>query len=189
MIPVKQIEKINYSDDELIQLYKKSANQEYLASVYLRYNHLVYGTCMKYLKDPETAKDAVMNIYHELLIKIKAHEVENFRSWLYVFTKNHCLMKLRSDKKMITVEFTSALVQSEDFSHLDTMLEKENDFKKLENCIASLPEDQKHSIRYFYMDNKCYNEIVELTGFEWGKVRSLIQNGRRNLKICMEKNA
>lgn len=98
-------------------------------------------------------------------------------------------MKLRSDKKMITVEFTSTLVQSEDFSHLDTMLEKENDLKKLEKCIEALPEDQKYSIRYFYMDNKCYNEIAALTGFEWGKVRSLIQNGRRNLKICMEKNA
>jgi len=95
---------------------------------------------------------------------------------------------LRKEKKMITVEFTPAVMQSEDFTHLDSVLEKENELKKLEFCIENLPDEQQQSIRLFYLESKCYNEIVDTTGFEWNKVRSLIQNGRRNLKICMEKN-
>ncbi len=143
---------------------------------------------MKYFKNAETAKDAAMNIYQELLTKLQSHEVENFKSWLYVLVKNHCLMQLRKEKKNITVEFTAAVMQSEDFTHLDSVLEKENELKKLEYCVEHLPVEQKQSIRLFYLENKCYNEIAEQTGFDWSKVRSLIQNGRRNLKICMEKN-
>jgi len=176
------------SDEELLLEFKKDFDQQTLAQLYLRYTDLVYGVCMKYLKDAEEAKDAVMNIYQELLVKLQAHEVENFKSWLYVVAKNYCLMQLRKEKKMITVEFTSAVMQSEDFTHLDSVLEKENELKKLEYCIENLPAEQKQSIRLFYLENKCYNQISEQTGNEWNKVRSLIQNGRRNLKICMEKN-
>lgn len=176
------------TDEALLVQFKKNHDQQVLAHLYLRYTELVYGVCLKYLKEAESAKDAVMNIYHELLTKLQTHEVDNFKSWLYVVAKNHCLMQLRKDKKMLTVEFTPTVMQSEDFAHLDSVLEKENELKKLEFCIELLPGEQKHSIQLFYLENKCYNEIVEQTGYDWNKVRSLIQNGRRNLKICMEKN-
>ena len=176
------------TDGELLQAFKETGSQDLLAKLYLRYTDLVYGTCLKYLKDAEAAKDAVMNIYQELLQKLAAHEVDNFKSWLYVVTKNHCLMQLRSAKKMITVEFQPAVMQSEDFAHLDAVLDREQDFKKLEQCMEAIPAEQKDAIRLFYLENKCYNEIVEQTGMEWNRVRSLIQNGRRNLKLCMEKN-
>jgi RNA polymerase sigma-70 factor (ECF subfamily) len=176
------------TDEELLNTFKETADQEMLAQLYLRYTDLVYGVCMKYFKNAEISKDAVMNIYQELLTKLQTNEVQNFKSWLYVVVKNHCLMQLRKEKKNITVEFTPAVMQSEDFTHLDDVLEKENELKKLEFCIEHLPAEQKQSIQLFYLENKCYNEIVETTGYDWNKVRSLIQNGRRNLKICMEKN-
>jgi len=188
LVPVKQIEKAPSTDEDLLLEFKQSNSQDVLAKLYLRYTDLVYGVCLKYLKDGEAAKDAVMNIYAELLQKLAQHEVENFKSWLYVLVKNHCLMQLRKEKKMITVEFQAGVMQSEDFSHLDSILSKEQDFKKLEQCLERLPVEQKQSIQLFYLENKCYNEIVEQTGMDWNKVRSLIQNGRRNLKICMEKN-
>jgi len=188
LVPVKQIEKAPSTDEELLLEFKQSNRQDVLAKLYLRYTDLVYGVCLKYLKNGEAAKDAVMNIYTELLQKLTQHEVENFKSWLYVLTKNHCLMQLRREKKMITVELQPGVMQSEDFSHLDNILSKEQDFKKLEQCLERLPVEQKQSIQLFYLENKCYNEIVEQTGMDWNRVRSLIQNGRRNLKICMERN-
>lgn len=176
------------SDEELLAAYRSTAEQQLLATLYLRYTDLVYGTCLKYLKNAESAKDAVMNIYHELLSKLQKHEVDNFKSWLYVVTKNHCLMQLRKDKQTITVSLEPGLMQSEDFSHLDTVLEREQDFKRLELCLERLPAAQKQAVQLFYLQNKCYNEITAATGSDWNKVRSLIQNGRRNLKICMETN-
>jgi RNA polymerase sigma factor (sigma-70 family) len=176
------------SDDELVAAYRATGDQQVLAVLYLRYTDLVYGTAIKYLKDAETARDTVMNIYQELVTKLPHHTVDNFKSWLYVVVKNHCLMLLRKGKKTSTVEFQPNFMQSEDFSHLDTALEKEKELQKLENCIEGLQREQQEIIRLFYLQEKCYNEIVDLTGFDWNKVRSLVQNGRRNLKNCMDKS-
>ena len=176
------------TDELLLDDFKQTGAQAPLAKLYLRYTDLVYGVCLKYLKDSEAAKDAVMNIYQELLQKVPKHEINNFKSWLYILAKNHCLMFLRSAKKMTVVNMEPEFMQSGEVLHLENVLEKEAQLTQLENCVEQLPDGQKQSIRLFYLENKCYNEIVEETGIEWGKVRSLIQNGRRNLKICMEKN-
>lgn len=169
--------------------FKRTGQQEMLATLFLRYSDLLYGVCLKYLEDAEEAKDAVMNIYQELLRKVPLHEIQHFKSWVYVLTKNFCLMQLRKTKKNITVNLDQQAVQSEDFSHLDDVMDQEETFNRLEDCMNKLSGDQEKTIRMFYYENKCYNEITENTGLDWNKVRSLIQNGRRNLKNCMEKNA
>lgn len=185
---LKSIRTSPLSDAELIADFRQHQQQETLAQLFLRYNDLVYGVCVKYLGDQEAAKDAVMNIYQELLEKLKHHNIENFKSWLYMVTKNHCLMQIRKNKKFSATEFDSQFVQSEDFSHLESVFEKERQLDKLGGCMQKLNEEQRQTVRLFYLENKCYNEITAITGFDWNKVRSLVQNGRRNLKICMEEN-
>ncbi len=185
---LKSITTSSLSDAELLELYQHNLQQETLAQLYLRYNDLVYGTCVKYLGDQEAAKDAVMNIYEELFKKVRLHTIDNFKSWLYVVTKNHCLMQIRKNKKSGLADFDNNLMQLEDFSHLDSVFEKERQLDRLEDCMQKLNEEQRQTVRLFYLENKCYNEITSVTGFDWNKVRSLVQNGRRNLKICMEDN-
>ena len=175
-------------DKELLAEYHRNGDQQVLATLYLRYTTLVYGTALKYLKDQEAAKDAAMNIYQELIPKLRVHVVENFTGWLHAVVRNHCLQLLRKQQKAVTVEFQSHFMQSEDFTHLDDVLEKERELQKLEKCIEALNADQENVIRLFYLQGKCYNEIVDTTGYGWNKVRSLVQNGRRNLKNCMDAN-
>ncbi|HOZ97018.1 MAG TPA: sigma-70 family RNA polymerase sigma factor [Niabella sp.] len=190
MTQLLKIKSIKEADDEQLLLeFKRTGQQEMLATLFLRYSDLLYGVCLKYLEDAEEAKDAVMNIYQELLRKVPLHEIQHFKSWVYVLTKNFCLMQLRKTKKNITVNLDQQAVQSEDFSHLDDVMDQEETFNRLEDCMNKLSGDQEKTIRMFYYENKCYNEITENTGLDWNKVRSLIQNGRRNLKNCMEKNA
>jgi RNA polymerase sigma factor (sigma-70 family) len=185
---IKNIRNTPLTDKELVALYKQSGDLAILGELYQRYMELVYGVCLKYFKEPETAKDSVMQIFEELVSKLKKHEVENFKGWLHQLAKNYCLMQLRAPKNLKIVEMKIELVQSEENVHLNGALEKEENFKKLEYCLGELTNEQRQAIKLFYLDGKCYNEIVEITGQEWNQVRSLIQNGRRNLKICMEKN-
>ena len=185
---LKTIQTSSLTDAELLLSYKDNLQQETLAELFLRYYDLLYGTCIKYLEDQEEARDAVMNIYEELPQKVQMHDIDNFKSWLYVVTRNHCLMKLRKEKKFVTVEYDGQVMQSEDFMHLEHVFEKERQLDLLGKCMQQLNEEQRKTVRMFYIDNKCYNEICDATGLEWNKVRSLIQNGRRNLKICMEEN-
>ena len=185
---LKNISSGSLSDNELIGLYKQSEDLAVLGELYQRYMDLVYGVCLKYLREPEAAKDSVMLIFEELVSKLKKHDVENFRAWLHQVARNHCLMKLRTPKNLKTVELKTELVQSEQDVHLNGILEKEENFKKLEQCMGMLTSDQQQVIKLFYLEEKCYNEIVEITGKDWNQVRSFIQNGRRNLKLCMEKD-
>ncbi len=184
---LKNISSTNQSDTELVLLYRQSGDLKVLGELYQRYMELVFGVCLKYLKEPERSQDAVMQIFEELVPKLKKHEVENFRGWLHQVAKNYCLMQLRTPKNFKTVELPALLMQNEEDVHLNGVMEKEENFQKLEKCMASLPDEQRTMIKLFYLDGRCYNEIVESTGYNWNHVRSSIQNGRRNLKLCMEK--
>jgi RNA polymerase sigma-70 factor (ECF subfamily) len=186
---LKNISPTNQSDTELVLAYRQTEDLKVLGELYQRYMELVYGVCLKYLKDSELAQDAVMQIFEELVSKLKKHEVENFRGWLHQVAKNYCLMQLRTPKNLKTVALPPLLMQNEEDVHLNGVMEKEENFQKLEKCIASLSDEQRTMIKLFYLDGKCYNEIVELTGLGWNHVRSSIQNGRRNLKLCMEKKS
>jgi RNA polymerase sigma factor (sigma-70 family) len=180
----------NNTDKELVAAFKQSGNMEYLSALYQRYMDLVFGVCLKYFKDAERSKDAVMDIFEELNTKLRHHEVENFKGWLHVVARNYCLMQLRSPRNIKTTEFNANFMQSAENTHLNgEVVEKEMNFVKMEQCLETLPQEQKETVRLFYLENKCYNEIAEITGHEWNKVRSFIQNGRRNLKICMENKA
>jgi RNA polymerase sigma-70 factor (ECF subfamily) len=175
------------SDKELLKAFKQNNDIKYLSVLYQRYMDLVFGVCLKYFKDAERSKDGVMDIFEELTTKLKVHEVDNFKGWLHTVTRNYCLMQLRSPRNLKTSELNIDFMQSGEPSHLSNeVLEKEESFKQLEACIETLPIEQKQTIELFYLQKKCYNEIAKITGFEWNKVRSFIQNGKRNLKLCIE---
>lgn len=176
------------SDVALVQQYRDKDDINALGELYNRYMELVYGVCLKYMKQPEDAKDCVINIFEELIIKLKKYEVENFKGWLYQLAKNYCLMKLRSRKSQ-PINIDVDVMHLPENNHPDDIMEKEGHFNNMEYCIEQLPFEQKQAIELFYLKEKCYKEISELTNTEINKVRSFIQNGRRNLKICMEKKA
>ena len=146
---------------------------------------LIYGVCLKYLGTPDDAKDAVINIYEELITKLRKHQVEHFKAWLYQLSRNHCLMELRKKK----INFSEIDDQSVHFAaddHLTTVQNREWQLESMEMCLETLSEEQKIPVTLFYLKGKCYKEIATSTGKDIGKVKSHIQNGRRNLKICME---
>jgi RNA polymerase sigma factor (sigma-70 family) len=173
---------------ELVTAYRQSADLKILGTLYQRYMDLLFGVCLNYLKDQEAAKDAVMAIFEELTHKLLKHEVTYFKAWVYTLARNHCLMQLRSPKQIKTNEIDPDRMQMPEEPHLNGAQEKEWELERLAKCLETLPVDQKAIVELFYLQNKCYTEIAANTGLDWNKVRSHIQNGRRNLKICMGKN-
>lgn len=184
---VKNITSSLLPDKDLVLLYKQTNDLKVLGDLYQRYMDLLYGVCLKYFKDTEIAKDAVLSIFEELITKLQKHEVENFKNWVYQVAKNHCLMQLRKDKKFSKAQIDPDIMQNEEIVHLNGELEKEENLKQLDYCLGQLNKEQREVLELFYLQQKCYKEIVEQTGIEWNTVRSFIQNGKRNLKICMDK--
>jgi RNA polymerase sigma factor (sigma-70 family) len=178
----------SYSDGELINIFLEKNDNQCVGELYERYGHLVLGLCIKYLKNKDEAADAVIQIFTDLLSDLKKHKIQFFKSWLYVYSKNFCLMELRKRQRMLKQELQLQenvhLIM--DFSTSEHLIEKENQIVLMEQAIQALSGEQKKCIELFYLKNKSYNEIIASTGFTGNEVKSHIQNGKRNLKIKME---
>ncbi|MFH0758693.1 MAG: sigma-70 family RNA polymerase sigma factor [Bacteroidota bacterium] len=177
------------TDQELLTQFRDSGRLELLGELYSRYMHLVYGVALKYLSDRTDAQDAVMHLFEKLLTELPKHDVSNFKNWLYVLTKNHCLMEIRSkksiDKRMeglkTELEFMESELEMHPIDREDRSLED-----ALKECIEKLKSEQKACIELFYYEKKCYREISDQLSLDEKKVKSFLQNGKRNLRICLE---
>ena len=178
----------SFSDNDLINTFLEKDDNATVGLLYERYGHLVLGLCIKYLKNKDEAQDAVIQIFTGLLKDLKKHKIEFFKSWLYVYSKNFCLMELRKRQSMLKKELelidNAHLIM--DYSNPEHLNEKEKQISIMEQALELLNIEQKKCIDLFYLKNKSYVEIADITGFTANEVKSHIQNGKRNLKIKME---
>jgi len=185
---VDPINPSHISDQELINRFRKDSNTKWLGTLLERYTHLVYGICIKYLKNPEEARDGVQQIFLKVLHELPRHHVQYFKSWLYQVAKNHCLMQLRSRGNKFSGELPEMSESFEaEMAARRRMLEKDRLLNQLEKALLQLNEEQQKCIQLFYLQKKTYQEIARTTGYSLLQVKSYIQNGKRNLKILIEK--
>ena len=174
------------NDTRLLQRYAATGKLEYLGDLYDRYTPLVYGVCLKYLKDEEASKDAVMQIFEKLVVSLRTTEVQQFNGWLYQVVKNHCLMELRSSRR---INGHTSLHLLENLADESSEVIAVDRWPLVEQGLETLPHEQQRCLRLFYPEQKSYQEVARLTGYKLKKVKSYLQNGKRNLKIFVEKHA
>jgi len=162
-----------------------------IGEIYNRYAHLVLGVCLKYLKDKEEARDACMQIFEKLISDLKTTEIDFFKAWLHTVTRNHCLIQIRNN---ITLEKRRQEIlkfYSEEFVNfwveMNHIHEGESEIIRINDAMGKLPQEQRLCVELIYFQDKSYKQISETTGFDINKVKSCIQNGKRNLKILLEK--
>ena len=177
----------NYSDAELVARYQKSGDMDLLGVLYERYTELIYGVCLKVLKNEVEAEDAFMNIFEKLAKKVREHDIQQFRPWLHTVVRNHCLGILRKKGKHLTVSYEEDFMQSQEALHPFMEEATNGKLTALTGCMDTLKGAQKKCVQLFYFEGKSYQDIAAENELSLGKVRSYIQNGRRNLKICIEK--
>ena len=178
-------------DSELIERYRYSYDNAYIGELFQRYSHMLFGVCLKYMRDEEKAKDLVMDVFEKVLKDLKRHEVDNFRTWVYSVAKNQCLMELRKNKRQEARQedyqhFTKEIVEFDIPEHLNGESQGETD-AKLNLAMDALKKEQRDCIRLFYFEKKSYEEIEAQTGYSYKEVKSYLQNGKRNLKIQLSR--
>ncbi|MBP6432470.1 MAG: sigma-70 family RNA polymerase sigma factor [Ferruginibacter sp.] len=177
----------NATDAELLQHFYADKNNEWLGILLQRYTTLLLGVCMKYLRNEEEAKDSVQHIFLKVLHELQKYKVDYFKSWLYMVAKNHCLMKLR-DKGKYTVDIdTKEITAPYEAEDKNEYIVKDKALDNMAVALQQLNAEQQQCITLFYLQKKSYNEITEQTSFTLLQVKSHIQNGKRNLKIIMER--
>jgi len=181
------------SDEQLVARYLRSLDTEIIGVLYERYTHLLFSVCYKYLGNDADAEDTVMQVFEKLFGQLKKSEINNFKSWIYTITKNECLMLLRRRKSGDRVKeehlekLAVDIMESIATDHLIEGGEGEHHIRYLETAINILSSEQKQCIELFYLDEKSYREVEQITGYSYNEVKSHIQNGKRNLKQMMER--
>lgn len=180
--------KADFSDTDYLSEYRRTGNLTELGELYERHMDMVFAVCFRYLRDEDDAKDAVMQVFEQLIEELKTSEVRNFKSWLHSVTRNHCLMQLRAKRVVVGDEglfeheaYETFVVQAPE---ADATLETQ--LSDLGDCLQTLAVEQRKSVELFYFQQLCYQQIADQTGFALTKVKSYLQNGKRNLKLCME---
>lgn len=176
------------TDAALLEHYYRDGNNDWMGVLMQRYTLLLYGVCMKYLKNEEASKDAVQQIFLKAIAELRKYQVTYFKSWLYMVARNYCLMQLR-DKEKIPLQVTEKMMVTEpdETDKLLHLRQKDETLEILQESLKELNEEQRGCITLFYLQKKSYNEIAEMTGYTPALVKSYIQNGKRNLKIIMKK--
>lgn len=173
---------VKLSDQELIEQYKRTSNSWYAGELFQRYTQLISAVAYNYMQNEVDTEDAVMEVFEIILRDLQHHEVNNFKTWVYSVTKHHCLKKLRRDS-METMDVEQALRHvAIDETPKTEALRLEHQLEKLEDAVTRLSDEQKQCIELFYLKQKSYKEVADLTGYSVNEVKSYLQNGKRNLK-------
>jgi len=183
------IEKYKHiSDQELLENFYTTHDVEWLGILLPRFTLLLLGVCMKYLKNEEEAKDSVQQIFLKVITELKKYRVEYFKSWLYMVAKNHCLMKIRDSHGKVPVELTERNMRgAEELPDKQGLVQDNQAIEFMNEALKELSTEQRQCVTLFYLEKKSYLEISDETGFTMMQVKSYIQNGKRNLKLMIEK--
>ncbi len=176
------------TDQQLLESFYATHDNEWLGVLLPRYTLLLLGVCMKYLKNEEEAKDAVQQIFLKAITELKKYRVEYFKSWIYMVAKNHCLMKLRDQQGKNPVELTERYLEAKDeVEDNSSLVQKDVALDMMNEALLELQAEQQQCVTLFYLGKKSYQEISDQTGFTMMQVKSYIQNGKRNLRLLIEK--
>lgn len=170
-----------------MQRYRNSHDMAYIGELYLRYTHLIYGVCVKYLRDEAAAEDATMQIFEKLITELKKHHITSLKPWLHAVVRNYCMMEFRKEatdgkRKAALKAELGGIVENPEENHLNDAKDKEFVLQHLKEGIDELKEEQRICIELFYLKDSSYSEISLITGYSANEVKSYIQNGKRNLK-------
>jgi RNA polymerase sigma factor (sigma-70 family) len=176
------------SDQQLLENFYADQDNEWLGILLPRYTLLLLGVCMKYLKNEEEAKDCVQHIFLKAITELKKYRVDYFKSWIYMVAKNHCLMKIRDRQGKMPVELTERYMSAkEEETDPQSLLQNDHTIELMAEALKELSAEQQQCVILFYLQKKSYQEISAETGYTMMQVKSYIQNGKRNLRLLIEK--
>jgi RNA polymerase sigma factor (sigma-70 family) len=175
----------NLSDEQLLQAYRRDGDNQWLGYLLQRYTGLLLGVALKYLKDRSAAEDAVQHVFETTLTRLPQEPILNFKGWLYILMRNHCLQLLR-DRTFNAGEDLIAYMPAQELDK-EELNWQEHTLAQMNEALQMLNEEQRVSVTLFYLERRSYEQIIASTGYTFMQVKSYIQNGKRNLKTILTK--
>ncbi len=166
-----------------------AGEEEPFQVLFERYGELVFGYCVKLLKDRERAEDASQEAWVKIIKNANKYECQGkFRAWLLQITRNTCFSLFRDLKKNRTEDVSDHEIEDMSQKSILDLMSAEENKAKLKKCIEDLPENQRLALLVWMTEDKSYEEIAEHMQTSVSAVKSLLFRSRQSLKEMLGSN-
>ena len=180
---------VNRRDESSLLLkYLKTNDLSYLLELYRPYMHLVYGLAFKYVKDPKQSQEIVYCIFKKLIKDIKRQEVRVFGNWLYNLSLDFCKQwrdrgRTESDQIVALGGSTQTPVEFYDDKDDDSF---EEEISSMEDEVMRIKSQQEKCSQLFFKEQRCFQEIADITGWEVSEIKYHVKNAKRKTNIYQD---
>jgi len=174
-------------ESSLLQKYIKTKNLAHLLDLYKPYMHLVYGLAFKFVREPKQSQEIVYCIFKKLIKEVKKQEIRVFGSWLYALSREYCVkwrQRSRSEAGKVIALGGSSSTPITFYDEDDEAFEAE--LSSMEDEINNLKKEQEKCLQLFFKEQKCFQEIAKITGWDVSLIKRHIRNAKRRVNIYQD---
>jgi RNA polymerase sigma-70 factor (ECF subfamily) len=153
----------------------------------------VFNTCISFVPNKEDAEDIAQEVFLEVFRSIhKFKGNSKLSTWIYRIATNKCLEFIRKKNTKKRFAFMQTILGNEipidktnyftEFKHPGIILENKELTATIFKAINTLPESQRIVFTLAKIDDKSYQEIVEITGKSLSSVESIMFRAKKSLK-------
>lgn len=141
--------------------------------------------------DGDDADDVLQEIFIKIFVNLNDYDSDlKFSSWIYRIAHNETVSFFRKKNIRPSVlkvedieEFFDNLADDTDFVEL---AKRRNDAQIIQEIIESIDKKYKEVLVLRFLEEKSYTEISDILKIPEGTVATLINRGKKELKIALE---
>lgn len=172
-------------------------NQSAFRQLLDAYQQKVFGTCISFIPNKEDAEDVAQEVFIAVFKSIhQFKENSKLSTWIYKIATNKCLEFIRKKNAKKRFSFVQTLLGNEipldktsyftEVNHPGILLENQEKSALIFKAIDTLTESQRIIFTLAKIDEKSYQEIVEITGKSLSSVESILFRAKKALQQKLE---
>jgi RNA polymerase sigma-70 factor (ECF subfamily) len=172
------------SEAELVDRLRRHGDRAAFAALYASSRRVVFTVCLHFLRDAAWAEDACHDVFVHAWERRSTLRGDCFTAWVRAMAARHSLnlLRHRSVRRRLDPEVPSP----GSMPAVERAVAARQELEQAVEVLGSLPPEQRRVFLLRHVEGLGYEEIAEVTGYDAGRVRSTLQNARRNFRLGWE---
>jgi len=179
----------NKNIDTLLVLCRKG-NQLAQLEVYNRYQHAMYNTAFRIVKNTAEAEDIMQESFITAFSKLESFKAEaSFGSWLKRIVINKSIGEYHKSKRFVRVsekEIEDEVEEDYSISSEDITNTKVN---QVLECMDDLHDSYRNILNLHFIEGFDYEEICDILNISYANCRTLISRAKESLRTKLKVSA
>lgn len=181
-------------DDLTLILAAQRGDAESFNMLVTRYQNAAYTVAYRLLGEPFAASDAAQDAFINAFRKIREYRGGSFKAWLLRIVTNVAYDAMRYEKRRPATGIDDLPgAEADDGPPLasgdptpEDAAEQHEIQRAIQECIGSLPEDQRLTLVMFDIEGYSYQEIADTSRVQLGTIKSRLSRARLGMRRCLD---